>query len=109
MGSQSTRTKPVMIHCRAVRAYKLKQFHRRININNKISILSNPVLGKKICTTICFAIAMTEPNLGDLTKQSPAIINNRSNNIIRAEGVSKELNYSFSIKLNINSTQVKVC
>ena len=52
---------------------------------------------------------MTEPNLGDLTKQSPAIINNRSNNIIRAEGVSKELNYSFSIKLNINSTQVKVC
>ena len=51
---------------------------------------------------------MTEPNLGNLTKQAPVIINNRSNNSIRAEGVSKELKNSFSINLDINSTQVKV-
>ena len=51
---------------------------------------------------------MTKPNLGNLTKQAPAIINNRSNNSIRAEGVSKELNNSYSINLDINSTQVKV-
>ncbi|KAK9983353.1 hypothetical protein SO802_032878 [Lithocarpus litseifolius] len=51
---------------------------------------------------------MTEPNLENLTKQAPAIINNRSNNSIRAKGVSKELNNSFSINLDINNIQVKV-
>lgn len=50
---------------------------------------------------------MIEPDLGKLIDQKPVIINNRNYNIVRAVGVSKKLNNSFSINLNINSTQIK--
>lgn len=50
---------------------------------------------------------MIEPDLGKLADQKPAIINNRNYNIVRAVGVSKNLNNNFSINLNINSTQIK--
>ena len=74
----------------------------QIIIQNEITILTGTYPSKEVYTRIGLTVKMPNPDMGNLGKQKPTIINNRHGKAIGVRRVREKHNNCFSINLNVN-------